>query len=100
MQSFRSCWRAIRALMILPLLASLTPPAAGQCELNKLLASDGVTLDHFGGSVSISGSLENKIVLVGVSGAGDGHGAAYIFRFEGAHWTEEAKLLASDGLCV
>jgi hypothetical protein len=62
----------------------------------KLLASDGQMNDWFGWSVAISGNT----ILVGAngdSGAGDWTGSAYIFRYDGAHWIEQAKLLA-DGM--
>ena len=72
------------------------PPAAAQCELDKLLASDGAVGERFGFSVSISGD-------VAVLGAkydddnGELSGSAYVFRRNGLSWVEEAKLTASDG---
>ncbi|MCH8153181.1 MAG: YqaJ viral recombinase family protein [Planctomycetes bacterium] len=72
------------------------PPAAAQCEAGKLLASDGAANDQFGGSVSINGD----VAVVG-AGSDDDNGAdsgsAYIFRFDGLSWVQEAKLTASDG---
>ncbi len=63
----------------------------------KLTASDGAEWDYFGYSVSLSGDT----ALVGASHAtidGKGEqGAAYIFKSEGATWTQQAKLTASDG---
>ena len=47
----------------------------------------------FGGSVSIRGD----VAVVGAIGDGDGTGSAYVYRFDGAAWVEEAKLTASDG---
>ncbi len=73
-----------------------------ECELctahesARLLASDGAAGDWFGYSVSISGN----VAVVGASGdddLGNGAGAAYVFRYNGSTWVEEAKLLASDG---
>jgi hypothetical protein len=65
-------------------------------EEQKLLASDGAQTDHFGPSVSVSGD----VAVVG-AGFGDDNGthsgSAYVFRFDGTSWVEEAKLLASDG---
>ncbi len=62
----------------------------------KLLASDGAQYDTLGQSVSLSGNA----ALVGAPTA-DGNvqdsGAAYIFRFDGTSWAQEAKLLAADG---
>ena len=62
----------------------------------KLTASDGEADDYFGVSVSISGDM----VVVGAYGD-DGvpanSGSAYIFRYDGNNWVEEAILTASDG---
>ncbi|MCH8152289.1 MAG: FG-GAP repeat protein [Planctomycetes bacterium] len=76
------------------------PPAAAQCESAKLLAFDGAATDFFGFSVSISGDF----AVVGAYNEGntgplnfDGPGSAYIFRFDGLSWVQEAKLTASDG---
>ena len=61
----------------------------------KLTASDASKEDYFGFSVSISGDS----VLAGAHGKGPGpnKGAAYVFRFNGSSWSQEAKLTASDG---
>jgi len=63
-------------------------------EQAKLTASDPVTLDFFGFSVSISGDT----AIVGASGSlfGSGPGFAYVFVRSGTTWTEQAKLTASD----
>lgn len=66
------------------------------CELAKLLASDGEDGDEFGVSVSISGDT----AVIGADwddDNGDDSGSAYIFQFNGSSWVEKAKLLASDG---
>ena len=68
----------------------------GQCELEKLLPSDGEAFDQFGNSVAISGD----VAVVGTrhdDDNGPNAGAAYIYRYNGSTWEEEAKLLASDG---
>ena len=65
-------------------------------EEAKLIASDGVTHDGFGWSVS----LNDDYALIGAiydDDAGLDSGSAYIFRREGTVWIEEAKLTASDG---
>ena len=62
----------------------------------KLTASDGAPDDGFGGAVSLSGGL----ALVGAlydDDRGTNAGAAYIFRWNGTSWVEEAKLTAPDG---
>jgi hypothetical protein len=65
-------------------------------EQVKLLASDGVDGNSFGQSVSIDGDY----AIIGAyldDDNGAGSGAAYIFTRSGTIWTEQAKLLASDG---
>ncbi len=62
----------------------------------KLLPIDGEEGDAFGRSVAISGD----IAIIGATNDDDNgtnSGSAYIFRFNGSVWEEEAKLLASDG---
>ncbi len=64
----------------------------------KLLASDGADADHFGYSVAISGNT----AIVGArydDDSGLGSGSAYVFVRDPATgiWTEQQKLLASDG---
>ena len=78
--------------------AGLTP-AGAQCELAKLVASDGAEGDEFGYAVAISGD----ILVIGAQADDDNgvnSGSAYVFRHDpgppGA-WIEEQKLLASDG---
>ena len=72
---------------------------AGWVEQAKLTASDAAKCDFFGSSVSISGGW----AVVGSHNEGnsggdqwDGHGSAYVFRFDGSQWVEEAKLTPSD----
>ena len=65
----------------------------------KLTASDEFTLYYFGESVSISGDT----IIIGAPGAdgnliGDFTGAAYVFRYDGANWAQELKLIACDGV--
>ena len=61
-------------------------------EQGKLLASDGAPGDWFGSSVSIYGDT----AIIGEPGD-NYNGSAYIFTRSGSVWTEQAKLLASDG---
>jgi len=65
------------------------------CELAKLAASDATAGDWFGKFVSISGD----VAVIGAyhsSDAGSSSGSAYVFRWDGSSWVEEAKLTASD----
>jgi hypothetical protein len=65
-------------------------------EEQKLLASDGTWGNYFGFSVSVSGN----VAVIGVpldAKIGNWSGSAYVYRYDGTHWVEEQKLLASDG---
>ena len=59
---------------------------------SKLLASDGAESDTFGSSADISGDY----AVIGARND-DGKGSAYIFFNNGAGWSEQQKLTASDG---
>lgn len=64
-------------------------------EEQKLTAADAASGDQFGLSVSISGDA----AIVGApddDDGGNGSGAVYAFRFDGASWIEEQELAASD----
>ena len=58
-----------------------------------LTASDGLSGDQFGYSVSISGTY----AIVGAISKSSMRGAAYIFQYNGTTWTQTSILLASDG---
>ena len=65
-------------------------------EEAKLLAGDGAGADQFGFSVSMSGN----VVVVGApfdDDAGLDSGSAYVYRWNGANWVQEAKLTPNDG---
>jgi hypothetical protein len=71
---------------------------AGQwTERDKLLASDSSTGDGFGASVAIIGNT----AVIGAYGDDENgfmSGSSYVFTQDGSgNWTEQAKLLASDG---
>ena len=60
----------------------------------KLVASDPAEGAEFGHSVAI----EDNVIVVGARDFFNGSaGAAYVFRFDGVQWLQEAKLEASDG---
>jgi len=65
-------------------------------EEAKLQAFDRAENDWFGTSVAI----DDNVCVVGAIGDdddGEQSGSAYVFRFDGDSWVEEAKLTASDG---
>jgi hypothetical protein len=66
-------------------------------EQAKLTASDLIALEHFGGAVALDGDSA-VIGAYGDDDLGRDSGSAYVFvRDSTGQWTEEAKLLASDG---
>ncbi|MCA9511993.1 MAG: FG-GAP repeat protein [Myxococcales bacterium] len=65
-------------------------------QQQKLVAADAGAGDEFGCAVAISGDT----IVVGARGdddAGSAAGAAYVFTRSGSTWTQQQKLLASDG---
>jgi len=62
-------------------------------EAAKLTASDGAAYDRFGFSVSVSGAY----AIVGAFRDDDNSGSGYIFYYDGSSWSQQAKLVASDG---
>jgi hypothetical protein len=91
-------WFIVMAIVLVSF--AFSPPQAGAgtdwLEKAKLLASDGAAADLFGCSVSISGDY----AIVGAYGdddKGNVSGSAYIFRWDGTSWSQQAKLTASDG---
>ena len=88
------------AMAIVLVCLAFSPPQAGAGwleEEQKLLASDGNAIDYFGYSVSISGDY----AIIGASGDDVNgmvnSGSAYIFKWDGTGWVQQAKLTASDG---
>ena len=62
----------------------------------KLTASDAVTEDCFGYSVSVSGDTAVIGAYLDDHAGGTDAGAAYVFVRSGGVWTEQAKLTATD----
>jgi len=56
------------------------------------VAIDGLPNDKFGGSVALGGGA----VVVGAPGVDTSRGSVYVFTFNGAVWTQQAKLSAND----
>ncbi len=65
------------------------PASGGWDEAQQLTASDATDNDGFGRSIAFGG----EFLIVGA----DSVGAAYVFRLEGANWTEVAKLSPGPG---
>lgn len=95
--------RFLMLFIVLGLVAVL--PAAGHATPAqtpaqvKLTASDGAASDRLGMSVAVSGDTA-VVGSLDDAGAGLHQGAAYVFTRDGATWTEQAKLVASDGAAL
>ena len=71
-------------------------------QQTKLSAPDGLVNDSFGASLALSTLSANPTtLLVGADnvkvGNNSSQGAAYVFIFSGSAWTQQVKLIASDG---
>jgi len=75
----------------------LIAPTVASAALPRLAASDGSYEELFGSEVAISGNSAIIGVPWGWGTAGEKQGSAYIFTGSGGSWTQQAKLLASDG---
>ena len=64
-------------------------------QQQRLTASDGMAMDGFGCSVSLSS--DGGTALVGTYGDDSEQGAAYIFTRSGGIWSQQQKLTAADG---
>ncbi len=92
---------AMVALSVSPLYYSKAAPNLAVTTLPdvsiKLTADDGTELDGFGSAMAI----DSNTLVIGVKDDddnGDTSGSAYVFaRDNNEDWTQQAKLLASDG---
>ena len=66
-------------------------------EQVKLNASDAVNGDAFGNAVALDGTT-GVIGAVGDNFPDGNSGSAYVFERDGAVWTEQTKIFASDGV--
>ncbi len=84
---------AVAAMSITGTTLSQTPL---QNEDAKLLPTDGATGDTFGSAVAI----DANVAIIGAQNdddSGPSSGSAYIYRFDGTDWNQEAKLTVIDG---
>ncbi|MFA5251670.1 MAG: FG-GAP repeat protein [Phycisphaerae bacterium] len=84
------------AAIIILLLISASSVQAEWQEFDKVTAGDGAADDFFGTSVCVSGDY----AIVGAykdDVNGSESGSAYIFKKDGAAWTLQTKITATDG---
>ncbi|MEO0558930.1 MAG: T9SS type A sorting domain-containing protein [Bacteroidota bacterium] len=102
---FASCLGVLLTSWSLPIpedatRLSATPSPRMQSALDetqKLIASDAARTDNFGFSVALQGDRALIGTPLVATSAGSQAGAAYVFERVDGVWTEQAKLLASDG---
>ena len=70
---------------------------ASWSEMAKKVAVDGESNDLFGRSVSVFGDYAVIGAYWDDTSGGVDAGSAYVFKRSGTSWTQETKLLASDG---
>jgi len=69
-------------------------------EQAKLMPSDGALDDYFGRSVAIDGDTIVVGANFGDNDSGQNSGAVYVFLRTGILWSQQAKLMASDGTAL
>jgi len=73
-------------------LLLLAPLGTGQCQVDKLAAVGGSTLDDFGSAVAIDGGF------AAVAQRGDDYaGSVWTFAFTSAGWVRTGEILPGDG---
>ena len=91
----KTCIGVSTLLLALALLGGIAGAARGDCsphQLVKLLGAGEPTKEFFGYSVAVSGDT----AVVGEPGVlSCSLGAAYVFRFSGREWVQEAELTAA-----
>ena len=81
------------AVVVVTMAVVVTPAWALTAEQEaKLVASDGASGANFGFAVAVDGDT----AVIGAR-SDDDNGSTYVFTRTGGVWTEQAKLVASDG---
>jgi hypothetical protein len=63
----------------------------------QLFAADGAAFDLFGGAVALSGDSAVIGALTDDVGTNNDQGSAYVFTRSGSDWSQQSKLVATDG---
>ncbi|MHC4845943.1 MAG: hypothetical protein ACYTCU_07255, partial [Planctomycetota bacterium] len=80
------------ALIVAIALVALAPIGTGQCQIEKLTALGGSTLDDFGSAVAIDGGF----AAVAQRGDDDA-GSVWTFAFTAGGWVRTGEILPVDG---
>ena len=65
-------------------------------EQPMLLANDGIDGDYFG--ISVCMSDDGLYAIIGATGDDSSKGSVYIFTRSGTTWSQQAKIVAADGI--
>ncbi|MFI5298783.1 MAG: hypothetical protein ACHREM_11860 [Polyangiales bacterium] len=74
-----------------------TQSGATWTRQQKLVPTGGAANDSFGSSVAFDGTTVIVGALYTAVGSSENQGSAYIFTQSGSTWTQQQKLIASDG---
>lgn len=74
-----------------------TPANAAPAQQARLAAADGAESDLYGASVAVDGNTAVVGALGAAGAGGEDQGAVYVLVRNGTSWTQQAKLVASDG---
>jgi hypothetical protein len=85
----------IGSAIVAHLFASATPISA-QHQVAKLLPADVAAGDEFGRGAAVSGHVAVFGAYKQGCTSGSLCGAVYVFRWDGANWTQEQKLIPTD----
>jgi uncharacterized protein (TIGR03437 family) len=66
-------------------------------QRSRLTAALGQAQDRFGNAVALSGETLAVGAAAAANGTNANQGAAYVFKFNGAAWAQQARLIAADG---
>jgi hypothetical protein len=94
-----ACLRRVQGALLLALAPTLCSAASAPGELlaaqeGHLTASDGTAGDMLGFDVAVWGDT----AIAGAYGEASNKGSAYVFVRNGAEWTQQQELAASDGV--
>jgi FG-GAP repeat protein len=77
---------------------AFAPSGGTWAQTQKLVPDDSNSGDQFGSTVAADGATAVVAADGALVGANYGQGAAYVYSLAGGTWTQQAKLIADDGV--
>src|SRR5262249_21199435 len=87
----------IRANLVQGSVYIFTRSGATETQPHKRIGDDGSVYDNFGGEVPLVRARRSVDLQWDGIGANGYQGSVYVFTRSGATWTQQQKLIASDG---